>query len=567
MGKRSYDGGKSASSIALKRAKEMRKREKKKAPKVKVKDIGESCLLTVSAKERKSIVLPDIRHLLASSLLGNQSPDGVPRWCHLEKIGKIPQTALVILDGLTLNHFITHFDSFGCCKEIFLTRLDTVMPLYRKGQTLQELTEIPIKEVQRDELVKKHGSLEKALEVENFLVEEERIEINHNRTVEDKFSRLKLLLSPLQMIDSNFPIPQIPGTSSATWNYVFTKDVYAPVTSQSPMFAMDCEMVMTSFGFTEVVRVSVVNEACESIYETFVRPQRPVIDYKTQFSGVTAQIIENATKTLKDVQEDLKNLLPADAILVGHSLNADLKALRMIHPYVIDTSIIYNVREDRKSSKLQELTKMFLDETIQSNPLGHDSIEDSIASMKLVKKKLSGGLQFGDHLLEKLLDKGYDVDSLGGLSEAAQEKTITGNLLGHLMTQKPEARINIIASLGTSQDYEKFFPLRLRESDKISISVKKSNKSAVTKTCASLPEATLSVTHLAIESEKLAEDQAKATLAKVDQWIHQIWSSVAVHGLVVVIFTGSRESRSGLSLVEFRKVDFVDKQEIISKVE
>ena len=50
---------------------------------------------------------------------------------------------------------------------------------------------------------------------------------------------------------------------------------------------------------------------------------------------------------LKDVQADLKRLLPPDAILVGQSLNCDLKALEMMHPYVIDTSIIFNITGNR----------------------------------------------------------------------------------------------------------------------------------------------------------------------------------------------------------------------------
>jgi RNA exonuclease 1 len=53
------------------------------------------------------------------------------------------------------------------------------------------------------------------------------------------------------------------------------------------------------------------------------------------------------TTKLKDVQADLRALLPADCILVGQSLNFDLKAMKMMHPYVIDTACIYNITGDR----------------------------------------------------------------------------------------------------------------------------------------------------------------------------------------------------------------------------
>ncbi|XP_055700617.1 RNA exonuclease 5-like [Phlebotomus papatasi] len=550
-------------SIALRRAKELRKREKKKAPKVKLNKIGEESVLTVCAKERKSIIYEDLRHLLSSSLLGKLSPDPNPRWCNLEKMEKISQTVVLIVEGLTLGHFSKHRQSFPLCKEIFLSRIDTLMPNCGHGQVFQELVEIPISDGKKKELLEQHGSLGKALEVESFLIEEERAEIYNSREVKDNFSRVKLLLSPLQMIDSKFPLP-FKG-AAYTKNYVFTKDTYAPVTSKSPMFALDCEMVMTSSGVTEVFRLSIVNEDCESVYETFIRPQRSGIDYETGFSGATADLIKFASKSLKEVQNDVRKLLSPDAILVGHSLDVDLEGLSMIHPYVIDTSIIYNVRGDNKRTRLQELAKMHLGETIQSNSLGHDSIEDSITSMKLVKLKLSKGLQYGDVLLGKLQDTGFDINSLGGLIPVTDDKIISENLFGHLLAKKSNAKVSIVASENTALNYEKFIPKQWRGNERISISIRKNNKAAIVKSCKSLPDATFSITHLALDDNHLAADQVEPTLDKVDQWIDQIYNSVAVNGLCLVIFSGSRESRSGLSFVEFRKVESINREQFLSE--
>lgn len=61
----------------------------------------------------------------------------------------------------------------------------------------------------------------------------------------------------------------------------------------------------------------------------------------------------------------------------------------MFHPYVIDTSLIFNLNGNKGSkSKLKLLAKSFLDMNIQCGNHGHDSIEDSRATMLLVQLKL-----------------------------------------------------------------------------------------------------------------------------------------------------------------------------------
>ncbi|KAF3852592.1 hypothetical protein F7725_005947 [Dissostichus mawsoni] len=55
----------------------------------------------------------------------------------------------------------------------------------------------------------------------------------------------------------------------------------------------------------------------------------------------------------------LKTLLPSDAVLVGHSLNNDLVALKLIHPHVIDTSLLYR-REFGQRFKLKVITESVL---------------------------------------------------------------------------------------------------------------------------------------------------------------------------------------------------------------
>lgn len=47
------------------------------------------------------------------------------------------------------------------------------------------------------------------------------------------------------------------------------------------------------------------------------------------FSGITAAMLWPVRTTLRDIQVQLRKLLPSDAVLVGHSINNDLMALKV----------------------------------------------------------------------------------------------------------------------------------------------------------------------------------------------------------------------------------------------
>lgn len=165
----------------------------------------------------------------------------------------------------------------------------------------------------------------------------EKIPTQSGTPADDNFPRTQLLLSGWQLVEENFPLP-IRGLMETKYaGYVLTKDVYKEVTPFSPMLGIDCEMCRTTCGDLELTRVSVVDEKMQVFYEQLVKPDNRIVDYLTQFSGITAKMMKNVTKKLKDVQEDLRRILPPDAILVGQSLSNDMHALKLMHPYVIDT--------------------------------------------------------------------------------------------------------------------------------------------------------------------------------------------------------------------------------------
>ena len=93
---------------------------------------------------------------------------------------------------------------------------------------------------------------------------------------------------------------------------------------------------------------------------------------------------------MNEVHEDLSNLFDEDLILAGHSIENDLKYLQIYHPYLIDTSIIYNITGNRlEKSSLQKLYAVFFGRLIQKTRLEHDPTEDARATMELIQLKLS----------------------------------------------------------------------------------------------------------------------------------------------------------------------------------
>ncbi|XP_026730717.1 RNA exonuclease 5 [Trichoplusia ni] len=530
------------------------KKRKKQFPHFRLKTNGEQASLSNEPDTRIPLTLTDIQYLLLHSLLGNLNLTESPRWYVIDKCNGIQQTTCLVLEGISLDHWENYSDEFENTKNVFKEVVEVITPSVYEGSLVQELALVPLSEAEKESIIHKYGSMNLALEARKDLMIMMKAvfpignEISDNSyTNEDKFPRTQLVLSAWQLIEENYPVPLKGKLSDAYSDYVLTKHEYAPVTAKSPMFGIDCEMCLTNAG-SELTRVSVVNEKHEVVYESLVKPFNEITDYLTRFSGITKSLLNDVTKRLHEVQTDLQSLLPPDAILVGQSLNTDLHALKMMHPYVIDTSLLYNFAGERtRKPKLKTLAKEFLNESIQMGTDGHCSTEDSLAALKLVQLKLSKSMAFGD-AVHTNRDKFKE-----NIAKMIKSPQYALSIFNHMLEQKKSSLV--VGCDDITGDYHTYLAqakesvqLKKANPKRIKLITVDSVEEVITSVANSVTDYNLSMAHLKID---VSTKNEKEVMSNVNKWIKTVWDSLLPSSLFVVLFGGTTTS-NGLALVNVK---------------
>ncbi|XP_032316802.1 RNA exonuclease 5 isoform X2 [Camelus ferus] len=335
-------------------------------------------LSTILFAENYEVTHDQLCDLLKYAVLGKSSVPK-PSWCQLFHQNHLNNVVVFVLQGMSQLHFYRFYLEFGFFRKIFRHKFRLPPP---SSDFLADIIGLRKKQTT--------GDLSRSME-ESLPSASPKVSINlQNDPIIQKYGSKKVgltrcLLTKEEMKTYHFPLQGFPDCE----NFVPTK-CNGSVTDNSPLFGLDCEMCLTSKG-RELTRISLVAEGGCCVMDELVKPDNKIVDYLTSFSGITKKILNPVTTKLKDVQRQLKALLPPNAILVGHSLDLDLRALKMIHPYVIDTSLLY-VREQGRRFKLRFLAKAILGKDIQcSDRLGHDATEDARTTLELAQYFLQYG--------------------------------------------------------------------------------------------------------------------------------------------------------------------------------
>jgi len=182
------------------------------------------------------------------------------------------------------------------------------------------------------------------------------------------------------------------------------KVIFAELTPEekSNYLAIDCEMVgIGPSGYTSrLARVSIVNYDGEIVYDTHVKVDEPVTDYRTFVSGIVEEDLSSESAVTFDEAQSQVMTLIQDKILVGHGLKNDFKVLGITHPWYLvrDTAKYepfckvpgpndYNPTNAQFiPKKLKVLAKDKLGMIIQEEGKCHCPVEDAVAALELYKK-------------------------------------------------------------------------------------------------------------------------------------------------------------------------------------
>ena len=147
---------------------------------------------------------------------------------------------------------------------------------------------------------------------------------------------------------------------------------------------LDCEFYLTTEG-SELGRISIVDSNGDIIFDEYVKSKNRITNYQTRWSGLTKNKIKSGLSYEMAMKFLLENVIGKNTIIAGHSLENDLKKMKLYHENIIDTAYLY-MGTDGYRINLGILCKKYLNISIQQGQ--HDSVEDARGVLGLVRNKI-----------------------------------------------------------------------------------------------------------------------------------------------------------------------------------
>ncbi|MEE6497703.1 hypothetical protein FKM82_002816 [Ascaphus truei] len=406
-------------------------------------------------RDNCEIYLTQIHELLKYASLGKCGQAAQPSWCHIYHQRHLRGVVIVVLQDLGQLHFYRFYSHFRALRKRLPHRFSlpppSPLPACDFLATLVGIEQNRVGDREGEELMSEHplksrqgsSDLGHSSEKTNHRLTQDPIVQKYEHK---KHGLTRYLLSEKAMRKNEYPLVG----SQDGGNFVHT-GCDAEAKDNSPLFGLDCEMCLTDKG-KELTQISLVDARGQCIMDELVKPDNPIRDYLTRFSGITETLLLPVKTKLKDVQDKLKTLLPPDAVLVGHSLNNDLWALQMTHRNIIDTAVLY-ARGSARKFKLKFLTQAVLGREIQREDVtGHNPSEDAKAALNLAQYFIHQGPEkVGRMHLQKVLRSMNNLND----SLTVQENTPVLKQNGHIHPLNTTSKTSALAqpqSLAESLD-------------------------------------------------------------------------------------------------------------------
>lgn len=177
----------------------------------------------------------------------------------------------------------------------------------------------------------------------------------------------------------------------------------------------------------------------------------------------------------------------------------------------------------------------FLAEKIQEGKGGHCSTEDSLASLKLTKLKLSKTLYFGDAVMGNVHNELRTYPQLGTYNYAT-------SMLKQTTKLDKTASVVGLDDIGPKYKFYVDKGEEVKEISKIKCISEKSCKDVIRVMTESMDKFSLNIGHVKVQDDQL---EGTKVLKNIDKWVKEVYDKSPVPGLIIILLLGSEKGNGG----------------------